>query len=167
MRRPRTEVRPVTVDAAAALQESGAVFRDRFGLDVAEGYLAFPEALPAILEALQSGVPPEWFSYLIVDPDQAVVVGIGGFTGPPSDGVVEVGYSVAPDHRGRGHATEAVRSWMDLAARKGVSVVRAHTLPEESPSTAVLAKLGFACVAEVDDEESGSVWRWERPAVTR
>jgi RimJ/RimL family protein N-acetyltransferase len=81
--------------------------------------------------------------------------------------VVEIGYSVAPDHRGRGHATEAVRSWMDLAARKGVLVVRAHTLPAESASTAVLAKLGFARVAEVDDEESGPVWRWERPAVTR
>ena len=133
MRTPRTEVRPVTADAAAALLESDAAFRDRFGLDVAEGYLAFPEALPATLEALRSGTPPEWFSYLVVDPDQTVVVGLGGFTGPPSDGVVEIGYSVAPAHRGRGHATEAVRLWMDLAARAGVSRVRAHTLPEGGP----------------------------------
>jgi RimJ/RimL family protein N-acetyltransferase len=167
MRTPRTEVRPVTADAAAALLESDAAFRERFGLDVAEGYLAFPEALPATLDALRSGTPPEWFSYLVVDPDQTVVVGLGGFTGPPSDGVVEVGYSVAPAHRGRGHATEAVRLWIALAARAGVSRVRAHTLPEESPSTAVLAKLGFERVAEIDDEEAGSVWRWERAAVTR
>jgi hypothetical protein len=140
MRRPRTEVRPVTVDAAEALQESDAVFRDRFGLDVAEGYLAFPEALPAILEALRSGTPPEWSRSATAWPRTTA------------------GAGTRPRRCGRG---------MDLAARKGVLVVRAHTLPAESASTAVLAKLGFARVAEVDDEESGPVWRWERPAVTR
>ncbi len=41
-----TNVRPVTVEMAESLLESNAVFRNRFGLDVAEGYLAFPEALP-------------------------------------------------------------------------------------------------------------------------
>ncbi len=164
MRTDRTEVRPVTVDAAAALLTSDAAFSERFGLDVAGGYLAFPEALPAILQALQSGTPPEWFSYLIIDPQQRVVVGIGGFTGPPADGSVEIGYSVAPGHRGRGHATEAVRLWLDLAADRGVPLVRAHTLAEESPSTGVLAKLGFERVAEIDDDEAGPVWRWERPA---
>jgi RimJ/RimL family protein N-acetyltransferase len=157
-----TEVRPVTVEVAEALLESDADFPLRFGLDVAEGYLAFPEALPAILNALQSGTPPEWFSYLIIDPLENVVVGLGGFTGPPSGGVVEIGYSVAPGHRGRGHASDAVRLWLDHAARSGVSLVRAHTLPVESASTAVLKKLGFACVARLDDAEAGAVWRWER-----
>jgi RimJ/RimL family protein N-acetyltransferase len=163
MRTVSTQVRPVTVEAAEALLESDAVFRERFGLDVAEGYLAFPEALPATLQALRSGTPPEWFSYLIIDAAEDLVVGLGGFTGPPSDGVVEVGYSVAPAHRGRGHATEAVRLWLDLAARNGVSLVRAHTLAEENPSTAVLTKLGFHRVAEIDGMEEGPVWRWERP----
>ena len=159
-----TEVRPVTVEMAESLLESSAVFRERFGLDVAEGYLAFPEALPATVQALRSGTPPEWFSHLIVDPADNVVVGMGGFAGPPSDAVVEVGYSVAPGHRGRGHATRAVRLWLDRAARNGVSVVRAHTLAEESASTAVLAKLGFERVAQIDGAEEGPLWRWERPA---
>jgi RimJ/RimL family protein N-acetyltransferase len=166
MRIERTEVRPVTIEAAQALLESDAAFRLRFGLDVAEGYLAFPEALPATLQALQSGVSPEWFSYLIIDPVEGVLVGMGGFTGPPGDGFVEIGYSVAPAHRGRGHATDAVRLWLDHAARAGVSLVRAHTLPVESASTTVLEKLGFQRVARLDDEEAGAVWRWERPAVT-
>ena len=165
MRRNSTEVRPVTVGMAEALLESGAAFRERFGLAVADGYLAFPEALPATVDALRAGTPPEWFSHLIIDAADDVVVGMGGFTGPPSDGVVEVGYSVAPAHRGRGHATDAVRLWLDQAARHGVGVVRAHTLAEENASTAVLEKLGFSRVAEVEDAEEGSVWRWERPAV--
>ena len=160
----RTEVVPVTVEVAEALLESDASFRERFGLDVAAGYLAFPEALPATLEALRSGMPPRWFSHLLVDPVEDLVVGIGGFTGPPADGVVEIGYSVAPAHRGRGHATAAVRLWLDRAAREGVALVRAHTLAEEGPSTTVLRRLGFERVAEIDDAEDGPVWRWERAA---
>ena len=167
MRSGSTEVRPVTVEIAEALLRSDAAFRERFGLVVAEGYLAFPEALPATLRALRSGMPAEWFSHLVIDPVRSALVGMGGFTGPPSDGVVEVGYSVAPDHRGRGHATEAVRLWLDRAAREGVPLVRAHTLPEEGASTAVLAKLGFERVAEIDDAEEGPVWRWERPSLRR
>ena len=46
-------------------------------------------------------MPPERCSYLVVDPDRNVAV---------------VGYSVAADHRGRGHATAAVRLWLELAA---------------------------------------------------
>src|SRR3712207_5588265 len=149
---------------AEALLRSDAGFRERFGLDVAAGYLAFPEALPATLGALRSGVPPEWFSHLIIDGARNVVVGMGGYTGPPSDGVVEIGYSVAPAHRGRGHASEAVRLWLDRAARAGVPLVRAHTLREEGPSTTVLAKAGFQRVAEIDDPGDGPVWRWERAA---
>jgi ribosomal-protein-alanine N-acetyltransferase len=166
VRTERTEVRPVTLEVAEALLESDPDFPLRFGLDVADGYLAFPEALPATVHALQSGMPPAWFSYLIIDPRESVVVGMGGFTGPPSDGVVEIGYSVAPGHRGRGHATDAVRLWLDHAARSGVSLVRAHTLPVQSASTAVLEKSGFECVARVDDDETGAVWRWQRPAST-
>ncbi len=162
MRTDRTEVVPVTVEIAEALLESDAAFRDRFGLDVATDYLAFPEALPATLDALRSGMPPQWFSHLVIDPVADLVVGMGGFTGPPADGVVEIGYSVAPAHRGRGHASGAVRLWLDLAARAGVSLVRAHTLAEEGPSTTVLRRLGFERVAEIDDAEEGPVWRWER-----
>ncbi len=164
MGRMSTDVRPVTAEMAESLLESNTVFRERFGLDVADGYLAFPEALPATVQALRSGTPPEWFSYLIVDAGEDLVVGLGGFSGPPADGMVEVGYSVAPGHRGRGHASDAVRLWLDLAARNAVPLVRAHTLAEESASTAVLAKLGFERVAQVDGAEEGPVWRWERPA---
>jgi RimJ/RimL family protein N-acetyltransferase len=159
-----TQVQPVTIELAEALLGSAAAFRERFGLDVATDYLAFPEALPATLDALRSGMPAEWFSRLIIDPVRRIVVGLGGFTGPPVDGVVEIGYSVAPAHSGRGHATRATRLWLDLAAGRGASLARAHTLAEEGPSTTVLTKLGFRRVAEIDDPETGPVWRWERAA---
>ncbi|MGY1604205.1 GNAT family N-acetyltransferase [Geodermatophilus sp. SYSU D00815] len=158
----RTDVRPLTLDDAVALTTGAEEFGRRTGLRLADGYLAFPEALPATVAALRAGMPPEWFSHLLVDPDEELVVGLGGYTGPPEDGVVEIGYSVAPAHRGRGHATRAAAEWVARAERAGVAVVRAHTLAEDNASTAVLARLGFARVAELVDEEDGPLWRWEK-----
>jgi RimJ/RimL family protein N-acetyltransferase len=156
-----TAVEPLTLDRAEVLLEGPEAFTRRFGYRVAEGYLAFPEALPATVEALRNGMDPGWFSHLIIDPAATTVVGLGGFTGPPSDGSVEIGYSVAPAHRGRGHATEAARRWIDIATSRGVTLVCAHTLAQGNPSTAVLLRLGFRRTAELTDPEVGAVWRWE------
>ncbi len=156
-----TEVEPVTQDRAEALVEGNDAFTRRFGYAVADGYLEFPEALPAILEALQDGMDPGWYSHLIIDPTTSTVIGLGGFTGPPADGWVEIGYSIAPAHRGRGHATAAARRWVDIAVSRGVTSVCAHTLAAENPSTGVLRRLGFRRTAELTDPEVGAVWRWE------
>ncbi|WP_143425100.1 GNAT family N-acetyltransferase [Geodermatophilus pulveris] len=163
-----TAVEPLTRDGAEALLEGGDAFPRRFGHRVADGYLEFPEALPAIVRALRDGVDPGWWSHLVIDPRTTTVIGHGGFKGPPTDGSVEIGYSIAPAHRGRGHATEAAHHLIDIAATRGVARVCAHTLAEENPSTAVLRRLGFRRTAELTDPGAGAVWRWElvtvRPA---
>jgi ribosomal-protein-alanine N-acetyltransferase len=161
MEAQHTAVEPLTRDRAEALLEGNDAFTRRFGYGVADGYLAFPEALPATVQALRDGMDPDWFGYLIIDPTTTMVIGLGGFTGPPTDGSVEIGYSIAPAHRGRGHATEAARRWLDIATDRGVTLVCAHTLAEENPSTAVLRRLGFRRTAELVDPEVGAVWRWE------
>jgi [ribosomal protein S5]-alanine N-acetyltransferase len=155
-----TEVRPLTLAEVEILITDP----EAFGLRLAEGYLAFPEALPATRDALLAGTPPEWFSHLVIDPDAAEVVGLGGYTGPPADGVVEIGYSVAPGRRGRGHATAAARAWIDSARARGATAVIAHTLAEENPSTSVLRRCGFTRTAELVDPEEGTIWRWELSA---
>ncbi|WP_210649849.1 GNAT family N-acetyltransferase [Nocardioides sp. SYSU D00065] len=157
---PTTAVLPLTLDHARALLAGPDTFRDTFGLSVAEGYLAFPEALGHIVEALESGMAPQWFSHLIVDEQRGAVVGLGGFTGPPADDTVEVGYSVAPEARGQGHATRAVQAWLRFAQRHGVGSMTATTMPEENASTAVLHRCGFEKVGEVADPNDGPTWRW-------
>jgi RimJ/RimL family protein N-acetyltransferase len=161
--RTRTEVRPLTLDQVTTLIETPERFPQRYGLSVVDGYLAFPEALAFTREGLTAGAAPEWSSHLIVDPDAAEVVGLGGYTGPPADGVVEIGYSVAPARRGRGHATAAARAWIVSARARGAVRVIAHTLAEEGPSTSVLHRCGFARTAQVEDPEEGPLWRWELP----
>lgn len=156
-----TVVEPLTRDRAEALLEGSDAFSRGVGYRVADGYLEFPEALPAIVEALRDGMDPDWYSHLIIDPTTTTVIGLGGFTGPPTDGSVEIGYSIAPDHRGRGHATAAARRWLDIATARGVTLVCAHTLAAENPSTGVLRRLGFRRTAELSDPEVGAIWRWE------
>ena len=41
------------------------------------------------------------------------------------------------------------------------TLMLAHTLAAESASTSVLARCGFAQVAELIDPDEGPVWRWE------
>lgn len=136
------------------------------GHPVAPGWAGFPEALPALRDAAPAEPPPDgephWSSFLFVAGEPATVVGMGGFHGPPADDVVEVGYAVAPDHQGRGLATEAVRQLVDRATAAGLTAVQAHTLAEENASVAVLRRLGFTLEATAVDPDEGEIWRWRR-----
>ena len=156
-----TSVVPVTREQAEVLLTAPETFLQRFGLTLVPGYLAFPEALPHTLQALKNGADPAWSSHLIVAGRE--VVGFGGFTGPPRDDAVEIGYSVAPARQGRGHATAAIRAWVQGARRAGVGRVVAHTLPGENPSVRVLRRVGFRRDGEATDADVGTVWRWILP----
>ncbi len=92
----------------------------------------------------------------------ATLVGLGGFKGEPRNGAVEIGYSVAPDHRGFGHATRAVADWLRGAAAAGVRHAVAHTRAEPNPSARVLERSGFRRTAVLPDADLGRAWRWHR-----
>lgn len=118
------------------------------------------------LERLRTSTSPDpWIhGFSLVHRESNAVVGTCGFTAPPSaDGFVEIAYGVAPEHQGKGYATEAAQALTAYAFSSGkVRVVRAHTLPEPNASTHVLTKCGFRRIGEVIDPEDGLVWRWEK-----
>jgi RimJ/RimL family protein N-acetyltransferase len=101
--------------------------------------------------------------FSLVHRDSGTVIGSAGFKGPPDcEGNVEIAYGVAPEHQGKGFATEAAQALVAYAfSREWVRSVRAHTLPQANASTRVLTKCGFRRVGEVIDPEDGLVWRWE------
>ncbi len=107
---------------------------------------------------------PWTHGFSLVQRDSEIVVGKGGFKGPPgADGGVEIAYGVVPDHQGKGYATEAAQALVTYAFSSGqVRVVRAHTIAKSNASTRVLAKCGFRPIGEVSDPEDGMVWRWEK-----
>ena len=86
-------------------------------------------------------------TFLVVEDD--VVVGDVGWFGPPDeDGFCEVGWGLAPSARGRGVATEAVRQLLAWCAQQGARSVRAEVLPDNLPSLALAARLGFTDIGE-------------------
>lgn len=103
-----------------------------------------------------------WICYLAVLGTKCV--GTCGFTGPPTDGEVEIAYFTFPGHEGRGVATQMARSLVEIALKTeipGLSLI-AHTLPTRNASTSILAKIGFQHIANIEHEEDGLVWKWAR-----
>lgn len=86
-----------------------------------------------------------WYAVTGMGADAPALVGAGGFFGPPdAAGVVEVGYSVAPEHRGRGYATELVQLLVAHARRDSrVRTIQAHTTTANAASVRVLERTGF------------------------
>lgn len=136
------------------------MFEDRFSIPVEADWSGFPEALRFLVEATSERSATEWGPHLFFDDDGALV-GNGGWKGPPRDGMVELGYAVAPSRQRRGIATAVVRELVMRARRAGLRGVFAHTLAETNASTRVLERCGFTRTSEFTDSEEGPVWRWE------
>jgi len=89
----------------------------------------------------------------------ALIAG-AGYLGPPEDGTVEIGYSVIPEARGNGYATEIVRALVRHAFASGaVRRVVAETAVANDGSQRVLERNGFTAIGQGRDP--GSV-RYER-----
>ena len=107
--------------------------------------------------------PDPWkFGFGVVHED--VLVGMCGFVAlPDANGVVEIGYGIAPACRGKGYATEVAQALVEFASNdERVRTICAHTLPEANASTRVLEKCGFRKTGEIVDSENQRVGRWER-----
>lgn len=105
-----------------------------------------------------------WWSYLILLKSPRTLIGSCGFKGNPDKfGEVEIGYEIAPDFRNMGYGTETASALIDFAARfPNIRVVKAHTLPFESASTAILKKCGLTHFQDLFDPDEGEVWQWKR-----
>ncbi len=151
----------------AAIESSGALSVALGGCAIAEGWEVFPEALPRARD-LRAANPAggRWGTRLFIVHEPRVLVGWGGFKGPPVDGTVGLGYSIAPGFRQRGLASDAVRQMLeDAFSDPLVEAVIAHTLGEPNASTRVLERAGFARDGDVPHDDFGPLWRWrhDRP----
>jgi [ribosomal protein S5]-alanine N-acetyltransferase len=147
-------------------------FAKTFGIPAAAGLREFyvsGEVSADWLEQLSAAKEPDpWIhGFAVVHRADRLVIGTGGFKGPPTgDGPArfcEIAYGIAPAYQRQGFATETAAALVDFAIASGnLTLIRAHTLPEPNASTHVLTKCGFQKIGEVNDPEDGLVWRWER-----
>jgi RimJ/RimL family protein N-acetyltransferase len=108
----------------------------------------------------------DWVARAVVAVPQDVVVGHGGFHGPPdAEGIVEVAYSVDPAYRRQGYARAILRALLQRAdADPSVRAVRASISPANAGSLATIAGAGFRKVGEQWDQEDGLELVFLRPA---
>ena len=172
MKTANLELLPQTPGHQLALLESVESFEKNSGFKIAAGIREMmtsgdvPSEYFAMLKSATDADP--WtFGFAVLHTADRLVIGCGGFKGPPNaDGVVEIAYGIAPGYRGRGFATEVARALTEYAlGDTRVRTICAHTLPEPNASTRVLAKNGFHFTGEVNDPEDGPVWRWQYSAL--
>jgi ribosomal-protein-alanine N-acetyltransferase len=153
----RLDLLPMPAAAAAALADDRAAATRLIGATLPD---AWPQADLLDVLPMQAAALPQaerFGIWLIVERQTNTVVGDVGFMGPPADGRVEVGFSVIPDRRRRGYATEAARSIVDWAlSQPEIREVVARSDAENAASARTLASAGFAR----SDERDGVVhWR--------
>jgi ribosomal-protein-alanine N-acetyltransferase len=95
---------------------------------------------------------------VIIDRSGGSVIGDIGFHGPPSDGgSVEIGFSIVPSRRRRGHASEAAAALLAWAREQPeVSQVVARCHPDNEASIGTLRRAGLAPVGS-----SEGMLRWQ------
>lgn len=103
--------------------------------------------------------PPTTIEAALADPNYV------GDIDPSAGGVVELGYTVFPEHRGRGYATEAAAALIEWAWQTGqVSTILASVSPTNEASRRVLDRLdGFVEIGRCSDEaDEELVFRCDR-----
>lgn len=154
---------PASVESLLAFQNDPAEFSRLIGSPIPEGWPEFPEAFEFTSGFLENASERDraWSMHYFIEEATGALVGSGGYTGPPTDRVVEIGYEIAPEYRGRGLGVASARALVDAALESGeVDRVIAHTLANENPSTGVLRSLGFKLTGESEDPDEGTVWEW-------
>jgi ribosomal-protein-alanine N-acetyltransferase len=154
----RVELTPLPAAAAAALPDDRRVAAGLIGATLPD---AWPQADLLDVLPMQAAAEPadEPFGvWLIIERDTNIIVGDIGFMGPPDGGAVEIGFSVIPDRRRRGYATQAANTLIDWAFRDpAIRLVTARSEPENEASARVLAAAGFVRVGD-----KGGIVRWRR-----
>ncbi|MBB6097572.1 ribosomal-protein-alanine N-acetyltransferase [Deinobacterium chartae] len=119
----------------------------------------YAQVLPFLLEeALQQDGQQPW-SALLIERHERQLVGNAGCRGVQgTGGTVEIGFSIVPEARNRGYATEATRGLIEWAlAQPGVKRVMAECRADNAASKRVLEKAGMHCVHRVGDL---MLWEW-------
>ncbi len=148
LRTARLELVPCTIEFAEALRQDRARAEDLIGA-------ILPKDWPA---PAMAGFLPIYLADLAADPGHLglgiwvvilaggrIVIGDAGFTRrPDTDGAVELGYSVLPEFRNSGYATEAASALVAWTlARPDVARVVAECESDNGASIRVLEKTGL------------------------
>ena len=121
-----------------------------------------PDGVRAEIEDMAARRPgePGWVQLSVFDRASGELLGDVGLSPAAGEpGVVKLGYTIAPEHQGRGYATEAVRALIDYVFDVlGADLVRIYAAGDNVASHRVAEKSGMRLVERFRREEDGEVW---------
>lgn len=143
----------------AALNDP-ATLSEALGVGVPENWpdLDFAEALPFLIDDLEKEPSKAIWDGMIIHKSDGVIIGDMGLKGGPDEkGIANVGYSIIPEYRNRGYATEMLHGLITWAFQeKHMRAITAECLKDNSGSIRVLEKVGMHCLRREDD-----MCKWE------
>jgi RimJ/RimL family protein N-acetyltransferase len=149
----RLELIPTTLEHLEAELQEPCALGSLIGATIPSGWPPGEydrDALEYFHSKLMAGGPSHvgWYGWygitLKIDGSRDELVVGAGYFGPPSEGVVEIGYSVVPSARRKGFASEMVAALVDHAFKQNsVQAVIAHTTDSNHASCMVLTHCGF------------------------
>lgn len=116
------------------------------------------DALPFFIAQMEQDPSDFVWDGIIVHKADRVLIGDIGFKGgPDTAGAIEIGYSIIPEYRNSGYATEMAHSLIGWAFQQPeIELVTAECLDDNIGSIKVLEKLGMRRVAH-----EGDMLKWE------
>jgi ribosomal-protein-alanine N-acetyltransferase len=122
------------------------------------------EALPFFLEEMEKNPAGSIWDGIIIHRADKVIIGDMGFIGGPDEaGVVEIGYSIIPEYRNLGYATEMAQALIRWAfQQQEIKVVIANCLYDNIGSIKVLEKVGMRPL-----QPEGYLLKWQLRKVDR
>jgi RimJ/RimL family protein N-acetyltransferase len=156
----RLQLIPFSLDLKKAAISDRARLIEMLGVRVPEHWPGpdLMEALPFFVENMEKApFEPAWDWIAIHTMNRTVIGDIGFMGGPDQGGVAEVGYSIVPEYRNQGYATEMARGLIAWAFQeKGIKLVTAACLDNNIGSIKVLEKVGMHRL-----EPDGNMLKWE------
>lgn len=150
---PRLTLLPASLEHLKAELQGRAKFQEMLGIEVTDSWPPGEydrDAIEYFLSRYEElgAAAYGWFGWYVIEAGKENgvrrLVAAAGFFGPPQDGVAEIGYSVIPEARNLGYATEVVSGLKKIAMQSDrISKLVAHTLKDNAASISVLAKSGF------------------------
>jgi RimJ/RimL family protein N-acetyltransferase len=132
------------------------------GAETVEGWLAFPESVQQAIALLQANSQNlRWGMHIVLHKADNKIIGTCGYNGAAdNDGLVEIGYAVAPSYKNAGIESEIAKGLVDNAFEWAVvKMIDAYTVARSSESAKTLEDLGFA---KLEKEDGLLHWRLTR-----
>ena len=92
------------------------------------------DALPVFARNLEKEPQAStWIGLIIHNTDKTLIGDIGFHGAPDEHGTIEIGYSIVPEYRNQGYATEMATALINWAFQEpGIKVITAQTLKENT-----------------------------------